>query len=53
MTPQQQYDRTIAYLNMTKDVHANCEECGAVIPIEVTLCDDCLEPLEDYGIYWE
>lgn len=42
MTPEIQYNRTIAHLNMTDEVHANCEECGAVIPVELTLCDDCI-----------
>jgi NMD protein affecting ribosome stability and mRNA decay len=41
MTPNDQYNRTVAHLNMTDEVHTNCEECGAVIPVELTLCDDC------------
>ena len=49
MTPQDQYNRTIAHLNQSEEVHANCEECGAAIPVEVTLCDDCIYAAEAGG----
>jgi hypothetical protein len=38
---EEQYNRTIAHLNMNEEVCANCEECGARIPVELTLCDAC------------
>lgn len=39
MTQEQQYERTIAYVN--DNLLANCEECGKPIPVELTRCDDC------------
>lgn len=44
---EEQYQRTVAYLNFDPDVmHANCEDCGKKIPVELTRCEEC-----EYG--WE
>jgi hypothetical protein len=40
MTQEQQYERIIAHSN--GNLMANCEECGKSIPVELTLCDDCV-----------
>jgi hypothetical protein len=35
-------ERTLAYITFDPGVaHANCEECGVEIPVELTVCDDC------------
>lgn len=47
MNANEQYNRTIAHLNQTEDCHANCEECGAAIPIELTRCDNCEEAYQE------
>ncbi len=47
MTQEEQYQRATAYMNYNPLVmFCNCEECGRSIPVELKLCDACIERLE-------
>jgi hypothetical protein len=39
MDPEKQHERLQAYGN--GNLLADCEECGAPIPVELTRCTDC------------
>lgn len=47
---ERQYERIMAYSN--GNLLANCEECGAAIPVELSRCADCEATLDVAAEEW-